>query len=353
MKILGIETSCDETGVAVVEGSTLSVPVKILSNVVATSEELHKKTGGIVPEVAARRQMEVMIPVLKEGLRNFSSDEIEAIAVTIGPGLIGSLLVGVETAKALAFAWNKPIIPVNHVLAHLYANWIDKSHKLQETSNKKKSKVPEFPAIGLVVSGGHTDIVLMRGHGKLKYLGGTRDDAAGECFDKCARVLLGVPYPGGAAIEKAARKFDKKNTNKEYRLPRPMIDKETLDMSFSGLKTALFRLTKKMGVLSKEQKRMIAYELQEAIVEVLVAKVSLAIERFHPKSLVIGGGVTANKRLREGVKEIGKKYQVKVFIPELEWCLDNAAMIATAALYRPIIKPFYKIQADPTLEITD
>jgi len=209
MNILGIETSCDETAAAVIKDGT-----KILSNVVASSADMHAETGGIIPENAARQQIKSIIPVITSVLEKakIGSEEIDVIAVTSGPGLIGSLLVGIETAKTLSLLWDKPIIPANHLSAHIYANWI---------SNKK---VPEFPALALVVSGGHTDIVLMKDHGKLEWIGGTRDDAAGEAFDKTAR-LLGLPYPGGPAISAEAEKYMTKTLKANYR--------SSLDQSFT------------------------------------------------------------------------------------------------------------------------
>ncbi|MEK7565779.1 MAG: tRNA (adenosine(37)-N6)-threonylcarbamoyltransferase complex transferase subunit TsaD, partial [Patescibacteria group bacterium] len=234
MKILGIETSCDETAAAIVRDGT-----KLISNIVASSQSMHAKYGGIIPEQAAREQIKAMIPVIHEALVT----DIDAIAVTVGPGLIGSLLVGVETAKALAYAWNRPIIPVNHLIGHIYGNWID-------------TPPPKFPALVLLVSGGHSELILMTDHGKFKYLGGTRDDAAGECFDKCAR-LLNLGYPGGPMVEKNAVS---KNLTP---LPRPMIKEKSFDFSFSGLKTAV--LNRK-----NEDPQGLAYELQEAITDVLV-----------------------------------------------------------------------------------
>src|SRR3990167_9762620 len=222
MIILGIETSCDETAAAILQKD--KDRIIILSNVVASSASLQAKYGGIIPEQAAREQIKAIIPVIEKTIENskLKIENLDAIAVTYGPGLIGSLLVGVETSKTLAKIWNKPLIPVNHLLGHFYANWIDVAP-------------PKFPYLGLLVSGGHTDLVLFTDHGKYKYLGGTRDDAAGECFDKCAR-LLGLPYPGGPEISKLAQKG--KDT---YQLPRPMIN-DGWDFSFSGLKTAVANL---------------------------------------------------------------------------------------------------------------
>lgn len=349
MKILGIETSCDETAAAVVQDGT-----KIISNVVASSQAMHAKYGGIIPEKAAREQGQAMVPVLNEALSQLSvlgyrfSDKslpvnrftggqeaenrkrktdnriplIDAIAVTVGPGLIGSLLVGVETAKALAFTWGKPIVPVNHLVGHIYGNWLT-------------DKMPEFPALVLLVSGGHTELILMKGHGGLKLLGGTRDDAAGECFDKCARIL-NLGYPGGPAIEKAAI------AGKISPLPRPMINDKNFDFSFSGLKTAvLYR--------KNENPSYLAWELQEAVTDVLVAKVLKAAQKYSPKSILLAGGVAANRRLREKMQlHIAR---CTLHIPPVMLCTDNAAYIASAAYfnYQPI--PWKKINADPSLNL--
>ncbi len=368
MRILGIETSCDETAAAVVEDG-----VRILSNVVASSAELHQKTGGIIPEVAAREQVRCIIPVIEEALKDTKIlgyydtkkkkkkspnilvsqyPSIDAIAVTIGPGLIGSLLVGVETAKTLAYVWQKPIVPVNHLQAHLYANWLERKHT--------KHKVPDFPAIGLVVSGGHTELVLMKGHGKFQWLGGTRDDAAGECFDKTAR-LLGLGYPGGPAIAASAAKFEIRNSHSEgisrseqfeIKLPRPMIHTKDFDFSFSGLKTAVINLTKKLKNQETEKRKAeIAAAVQQAIVDVLAEKTLRAAEKYQVKSILLAGGVAANKQLREQMREaIGdKRYEIRIPPPKL--CTDNATYIAGYAYfnYQPV--SWQKIQASPGLRI--
>ncbi|HUV42809.1 MAG TPA: tRNA (adenosine(37)-N6)-threonylcarbamoyltransferase complex transferase subunit TsaD [Patescibacteria group bacterium] len=327
MKILGIETSCDETAAAVVENGT-----KILSNAVASSIELHQKTGGIIPEVAAREQVRCIIPIIKESLKN--SQEIDALAVTVGPGLIGSLLVGVETAKTLAYVWKKPIIPVNHLQAHLYANWLEK-------------KKPQFPAIGLVVSGGHTDLVLLKNHTKIKWLGGTRDDAAGECFDKTAR-LLNLGYPGGPKIAKLAEK----GNPQAYDLPRPMMRQENLDCSFSGLKTAVINLKRKEKKINKAN---LAASIQQAIIDVLVKKTIRATRKHQVKSVLLAGGVAANKQLREQMEvEISKlKPRVKFFVPSPQLCTDNAAYIAAQAFFNYQPLPWQKIQANPSLSIEE
>lgn len=334
MNILGIETSCDETAAAVVQDGT-----KILSSVVASSQKLHTKTGGIIPEAAAREQAKSIIPVITQALKN--QKNIDAIAVTQGPGLIGSLLVGVETAKTLSLIWQKPIIPINHLVAHIYANWVNNAF------------TPKFPLIALVVSGGHTDLVLMKAHGKIKWLSGTRDDAAGEAFDKTAR-LLGLPYPGGPAISKLADKYIKANKEDKLTLfPRPLIHDKSLDWSFSGLKTAVIREIGNTKLSSKKQEYYSA-QIQEAIVEILVDKTLKAVENYNAKNLLLAGGVAANKRLREKfTSEINSKEDKIYFhVPEASLCTDNAATIASAAFfnYHPIA--WNKIDANPSLTIT-
>ncbi len=347
MRTLAIESSCDETAAAVVENGT-----KILSSVLASSSDIHQKTGGVIPEVAAREQVGYIIPVVQEALQENKLETIDALAVTVGPGLIGSLLVGVETTKALAFTWNKPIVPINHLVAHLYANWLDTSHKSPNT----KHQSPLFPALCLVVSGGHTDMVLMQNHGKLKYLGGTRDDAAGECFDKTARLLGLAAYYGGPAIAAAANKFRMNNVQCIIKLPRPMMNSNNLEMSFSGLKTAVLREVEKLKTtkqLNDETINYLAYEIQEAITDVLVLKVIKAAGIYKPRTILLAGGVAANQRLREKLSlDIGHlSLDIKLLIPPPKLCTDNASYIASCAYfnYHPI--PWSKITADPSLTI--
>jgi len=338
MNILGIETSCDETAAAVIENGT-----KILSSIVASSAEMHAKTGGIIPESAARQQIKSIIPAITSALEKakIKSEKIEAIAVTSGPGLIGSLLVGIETAKTLSLLWEKPIIPVNHLSAHIYANWL---------SDKK---APEFPALALVVSGGHTDIVLMKDHGKLEWIGGTRDDAAGEAFDKTAR-LLGLPYPGGPAISMEAEKYITKNPKTKLSFfPRPIINEKNYDWSFSGLKTAVLNEVKDRK-LSKEEKQKIAAEVQEAIVDVLIKKTLRAAREYKPKSLLLAGGVAANTRLKEKFESAISEHvgNINLFVPPPKLCTDNAAYIASFAYFNHFPIPWQKINANPQLTIT-
>lgn len=355
MKILGIETSCDETACAILQNDNKSI--QILSNIISSSANLQEKYGGIIPEKAAREQLKFIIPVIESALKQADCKigQIDAIAVTQGPGLIGSLLVGVETAKTLALVFKKPLIPINHLIGHFYANWI--------------GHTPKFPCIGLLVSGGHTDLVLFTDHGKYKYLGGTRDDAVGECFDKCAR-LLGFSYPGGPKISKLAQ-----NGNpKKFPLPRPMIDSNNFDFSFSGLKTAFINLVEEKFRTSKKAHTDIGSSwkevsdsknnqdladlcasLETAAIEVLVKKAALAVLRHKANQIVVAGGVAANQKLAEFlVKTIKTKNSSRevIFIPPPILCTDNAAMIAASAFFiKKEINPL-KLQANPNLSLS-
>ncbi len=360
MKILAIETSCDETSAAVIEDGS-----RILSNIIASSLSLHQKTGGIIPEVAARKQQEFIIPVVEKALRQAKSDigegvqhpkelfeDIDLIAVTIGPGLIGSLLIGVETAKTLSLAINKPLVGVNHIHAHLYANWLTAGN------------LPKFPAIGLVVSGGHTELFLISSHEKITWLGGTRDDAAGEAFDKTAR-LLNLGYPGGPVIAAAAAQYQisKIKNQKEIRLPRPMMYEDNLDFSFAGLKTAVMREVIKLKSNQQFNNlaiQQLANEIQESITDVLVKKTLSSVKKYQVKTILLGGGVAANKRLTEKFRleirnflpagEAGKS-EINLHIPPPALCTDNAAYIASFAFYHQKLIPWQEIKADPQLPV--
>ncbi|HET9946926.1 MAG TPA: tRNA (adenosine(37)-N6)-threonylcarbamoyltransferase complex transferase subunit TsaD [Patescibacteria group bacterium] len=345
MKILGIETSCDETAAAVVETSSDNSHVTLLSNSISTSMNLHAKTGGIIPEIAARNQSKYIIPVIYDALtqaqisfKRGQAPDIDAIAITYGPGLIGSLLVGVETAKTLSWIWDKPLIPVNHLFGHIYANWV-------ETPTQSYSPIL-FPLIALIVSGGHTDLVLMKSHQDISWLGGTRDDAAGEAFDKVGR-LLGFPYPAGPAIEEAAKLGDKK----AYTFPRPLLYDKAFDFSFSGLKSAVLRQTEKLSDIPKE-KNSLAFATQDAIIEVLVKKTLSAAQKHNAKSIIISGGVAANQTLRDAFKEALHKEDrtISFFVPERKLCTDNAAMIASAAFFKKTeVSSWKDLTANPEL----
>lgn len=338
MLILGIESSCDETGAAIILGKSKTKKVKILSNVISSSLSMHSKTGGIIPENAAREQIKYIIPVIDEALKTakLTIEGIDAFAVTHGPGLIGSLLVGVETAKTLSFTFGKPLIPTNHLIGHIYANF---------TEQESEKFTPEFPAIGLIVSGGHTDLVLIKKHGNIKWLGGTRDDAAGEALDKIGRIL-GLPYPGGPYIEKAAEK----GNPKRFVFPSPLINSDDFEFSFSGLKTAALREASK-NKLDTQTVSDISYSVQKAIIDVIIKKTIKAAKENSAKSILLGGGVAANGKLKSELHKSIEKFlpNTKLFVPDKKLCTDNAAMIATAAFFNYHIQNWRKVEANPSL----
>jgi len=320
VRVLGIETSCDETSAGVVEDGQ-----RILSNVVASQVELHARYGGIVPEVASRQHILEIAPVVRRALEQakLSANRLDAVAVVHGPGLAGSLLVGVNAAKALAFTAEVPLVAVNHLEAHIYASWL---------YGRRPDEEAGFPLLCLIVSGGHTDMVLMEGHGRYRLLGRTRDDAAGEAFDKAARVL-GLGYPGGPAIQNAAL-----GARGRERLPRAWLE-GTHDFSFSGLKTALLRRAQALGLYPKpvdaqpdlEGVREMAHAFQEAAVDVLAAKTADAALDLGVRGVVLGGGVVANARLREVFQE---RVPLPLFVPPLSLCTDNGAMVAACGCHR-------------------
>jgi len=316
MKILAIETSCDETSAAVIEDGR-----KVLSNIISSQIEFHKKYGGIVPEVASRKHIEVISPVVKEALEKAKAEfkDIDAVAVTYGPGLVGSLLVGICYAKAVAYALGKPLVGVNHLEGHLYANFLDHSDP------------PKFPFITLIVSGGHTHLVLVKDHGKYEILGRTRDDAAGEAYDKVAR-FLGLGFPGGPIIDKLA----KEGNPKAIDFPRAMMSEEYgYDFSFSGIKTAVVNYVKKTRSSDlRTQITDIVASFQDAVVDTLVIKTIKAAKDKKIKTIVLAGGVSANSELRKRLKEGSIKEGFTVHIPPISLCTDNAAMIGCAGYYR-------------------
>lgn len=338
MLILGIESSCDETGAAIIKGKTKAEKVELLSNAVASSLVMHSKTGGIIPENAAREQVKYIIPVVKEALdqAKLNITDLDAISVTYGPGLIGSLLIGVETAKAISYATGIPIIPANHLYGHIYANWI----------SQKTNEQIEFPAIGLIVSGGHTDLILIKNHGDITWLGGTRDDAAGEALDKIGR-LLDIPYPGGPHIETFAKLGDPKKFN----FPRPLIGSKDYDFSFSGLKTAVLREVSSIKSINEQTKNDLCASVQKVIIEILVKKTLNAAREFGAKTILIGGGVAANSKLREELENSisGSNLNSKLIAPPKYLCTDNGAMIATTAFYNDQKKEWREIDANPNL----
>lgn len=315
MKILAVETSCDETAAAVVENG-----VRVHSNVIASQIPLHHATGGVVPEVAAREHVVKIMPVVEQALEEAGMRlaDVDAIAVTQGPGLLSSLVIGVTAASTLALASGKPLIPVNHISGHIYANWLD------------TDETPVFPLVVLTVSGGHNELVYMESHAQFKLLGETLDDAAGEAFDKVAR-LLGLGYPGGPHVSRVAEA----GNPQRYNLPRAYLDKHSYDFSFSGLKTAVLNLVKeehdREGQLAEEFIADCAASFQEAVCEVLVDKLARAAREYKVKEAHLAGGVSANKRLREMAEE---KIQTKLrYARNLSYCTDNAAMIASTAYF--------------------
>ncbi|MET1231591.1 MAG: tRNA (adenosine(37)-N6)-threonylcarbamoyltransferase complex transferase subunit TsaD [Candidatus Limnocylindrales bacterium] len=339
LRVLAIESSCDETAVAVVEGGRA-----IAASVVASQTPLHAPTGGIVPEVAARAHLRWMLPVLDEALvraRLSSPADVDAIAVTNGPGLAGSLLVGLSMAKTLAFLHDRPLVAVNHLEGHIHAAWLHTSGETRPT--------PAFPAVALVVSGGHTLLVEMQGPLEYRLLGRTVDDAAGEAFDKVGR-MLGLPYPGGPAIQRAAAAWatdghpgagDRAPRDEPSALPRAWLG-DTLDFSFSGLKTAVRRrLFEACGGTADDGVAIpadlvgdIATAFQASVVDVLATKTALATERIEARSMIIGGGVAANVSLRAAMAERAAALGVDLVIPAPSLCTDNAAMIGAAGSQR-------------------
>lgn len=399
MRILGIETSCDETSAAVVEDG-----VKVYSNVIASQIPLHQLTGGVVPEVAAREHVLKIIPVIEEAItlntstrlrqksslkawgsaedlmpsENFSAaglEYIDAIAVTQGPGLLSSLVIGTTAASTLAAVWKKPLIPVNHIAGHIYANWLNPVGSDCKSSGWRSKDHVEFPCVVLTASGGHNELVLMRGHDQFELLGETLDDAAGEAFDKVAR-LLGMGYPGGPQIARAAHM----GNAQRYSFPKAYMGEENFDFSFSGLKTSMLNFIREEhrtnGVLSEEFIADCSASFQEAVCGVLSDKLLRSALKFHAKTVIISGGVSANQRLRATILEkieggyfhdpkgrkVALEFRGKPFRPafdfplELSFCTDNAAMIAAAAhfhLQRVGLKKasLQNVLADPNLRL--
>jgi N6-L-threonylcarbamoyladenine synthase len=330
IRILGIETSCDETAAAVVVDGR-----QALSNIVASQVEIHRRFGGVFPEVASRHHVLNILPVVEEALDEAGVDwgQLDAVAVTYGPGLAGSLLVGVNAAKGLAWGQGLPLVAINHIEAHIYGNWL------------VEEPPPEFPLVCLVVSGGHTELILMTDHGQYRRLGGTLDDAAGEAFDKVGR-LLGLPYPGGPAIQEAARV----GASDSFKLPRAWLP-GTYDFSFSGLKTAVLRIVQQYQPQERGKPRAkeggkatsppssmrllpvanMAASFQAAVADVLVRKTIRAADEFQAKAVLLAGGVAANEVLRD---ELSSQSPVPVRFPPLQLCTDNAAIVASAGFFR-------------------
>ncbi len=331
--VLGIETSCDETAVAIIKNGT-----EIVANIVSSQIESHKRFGGVVPEIASRHHVEQVTLVLEEALEQseMTMEEIDCIAVTEGPGLVGALLIGVNAAKALAFAHNKPLVGVHHIAGHIYANRLVEEMK--------------FPLLSLVVSGGHTELVLMREHGSFEVIGETRDDAAGEAYDKVARTL-NLPYPGGPHIDRLAHEGEP-----VLDLPRAWLEEGSYDFSFSGLKSAVINTlhnAKQKGKTIYPQD--LAASFQASVIDVLVTKTVRAVNEYKVEQLLLAGGVAANKGLRAALEEAFKELDPELVIPPLSLCTDNAAMIASAGtvLFEQGKRGDMAMNANPGLDIED
>jgi N6-L-threonylcarbamoyladenine synthase len=344
MNILGIETSCDDTGIAILEARKKPWPsFRILSNVVTSQIEVHKKYGGVYPSLAKREHIANLPIVLAQALKKAKTSRVDAIAVTYGPGLSPCLWTGINFAKKLAQEWKVPLIPTDHMEGHLLVGLF--------TAKKQK---PQFPAIALLISGGHTQLLLTKGIGKYQLLGETRDDAAGEAFDKTARIL-GLSYPGGPAIAKLAAMA---KSNATIKLPRPMLHTKDFDFSFSGLKTAvLYDYQKRTKKVQKSQEyiQAMAQEIQRAICDVVVKKTLAAAWQYKAKTIILGGGVAANKALRNQLEKETKKEDIALFLPEKSLATDNGIMPALAGYFLFQKKEYPKnaesLEANPNLKL--
>lgn len=332
MLILGIDTSCDDTSAAVVEDGK-----RVVSNIVSSQQEIHAKYGGIVPELASRRHLEMIVPVVDEALQQagVSLSDLGAVAVCHGPGLIGSLLVGCSFAKSVCYSRDIPLVAVNHLEGHVLSPFL-------------ADPLPTFPFLSLVVSGGHTSLYLARDFGVYEELGRTRDDAAGEAYDKVSK-LLGLEYPGGPVIDRLAREGDASALD----FPRAYLP-DSLDFSFSGIKTAvlnhLHNMKQKAGgnlILSDNERRNIAASFQAAVVDVLVRKTEWAMRKKWIRKVSLAGGVAANQELRRRMQDMAKEREAELFIPPVSLCTDNAAMIAAAAYHRAVKKEFARLDLNP------
>ncbi|OGY46327.1 MAG: tRNA (adenosine(37)-N6)-threonylcarbamoyltransferase complex transferase subunit TsaD [Candidatus Buchananbacteria bacterium RIFCSPHIGHO2_01_FULL_44_11] len=332
MIILGIETSCDETAASVlkIERGRFF----ILSSIVSSQIDIHRPYGGVVPELAARNHIINILPVINQALTKAKVKPagIDRIATTTGPGLITALLIGVETARVLAQQWQKPIIATNHLKGHLYSSWLE-------------NKPIRYPALCLIVSGGHTELILMKSSQSLKKIGATLDDAAGESFDKVAQ-MLGLGYPGGPAISKLA----KTGNAAAFKFPRPMVNEPNFNFSFAGLKTAVLYTKNKLPKIDQQTKADLAASFQQAATDVLVQKTIKAAQHYKAKTVMLTGGVAANRQLRVELGQAVGKIKASFIVPPIKLCTDNAAIIAAAGYFaKP--SPWQKLTADPNLEI--
>jgi len=366
MNILAIETSCDETAAAVLQAENSEI--KILASIVSSQIALHSQWGGVVPNLAAREHLKNILPVTDQCLKeaSLSREQIDLMAVTEGPGLIPALLIGTNSARTLSYLWKKPLLGIHHIEGHIYANFIG----LNSKSENRNPKI-EFPVLCLVVSGGHTQLVLMKDHLQYEIVGQTQDDAVGEAFDKVARIL-GLGYPGGPLIAaKAAElrsihyenKFVTHNSEFKISLPRPMLNSGDFNFSFSGLKTAVLYLVKKNEEKKQDPEfiQAICTEFQQAAIDVLVAKTISAAKKYNPKAVLLAGGVSANQELRQQLERAVKENLINTsyFCPEFKYTIDNAAMIGAAAFFRwqkekensKLLENWKNISADANLKI--
>ena len=383
MLILGIESSCDETGAAIVKDGRY-----LLSNIVASQIDIHNRYGGVVPEVASRQQLASILPVIETAMEQAACgwEQIDAIAATYGPGLAGSLLVGLTVGKTIALAHRLPFLGVNHLEAHIYANWLrtkqlTPGEEGEEADWEFQEGDPTFPLLCLVISGAHSELVLMRGHAQYELLGRTRDDAAGEAFDKVARIL-GLGYPGGPAIQQAAQRVEEEylqqgrpiaQARAAYKLPRAWL-RGTYDFSFSGLKTAVLHLaegaTNEQGGAGKQVSQytrmgaqaaqkgganvaLLASSFQDAVVDVLATKTRLAAQEYHVKQVLLAGGVAANASLRARLTQELRPLHIRLNYPSLAFCTDNAAMIGSAAFFHLLRgeQHSFDLDVDPGLSL--
>ncbi|MBS9768620.1 MAG: tRNA (adenosine(37)-N6)-threonylcarbamoyltransferase complex transferase subunit TsaD [Flavobacteriaceae bacterium] len=334
--ILGIESSCDDTAAAVIKNT------EILTNIIA-SQKVHQEYGGVVPELASRAHQQNIVPVVHKALKDAGIDkrELSAIAVTSGPGLLGSLMVGTSFAKAFALSLGIPLITVNHLQAHIYAHFIKEANK--------QERVPDFPFLTLLVSGGNSQLVLMKDHFSMEIIGQTIDDAAGEAFDKCAKVM-GMPYPGGPLIDKLA----KEGNPNAFEFSKPRIP--NLDYSFSGLKTSFLYFlrdnVKENPNFIEENKADLCASLQKTIVDILMDKLLKAVKQTGVKDVAIAGGVSANSALQKALEEAGEQYGWRVYIPKLGYSLDNGAMVAVTGYYKYLSKDFASQDFTPYAKVT-
>lgn len=358
MIILGIETSCDETAVSIVEaeGGLENLNFKLLGSAVNSQIEIHKPYGGVFPTLAKREHIKNLPIVYEEAMSNakIKESEIEIIAVTVGPGLEPALWAGITFARDLSKKLNVHVVPTNHMLGHIASVLFNNPEEFSISNSQFSNKKLKFPVLALLISGGHTELVLLKNWAEKETVGETQDDAVGEAFDKVAR-MLGLSYPGGPEISRLAEQARTRNIQLEKRFPRPMIHSKDFNFSFSGLKTAVLYYIKKIGTLEEKQKMEIAREFEDAVIETLLTKTKTAIEKHNPKTLIIGGGVIANKALRKTFLDLKEIYrEMGILIPEKTLATDNATMIAAAGYIKYLIsdKPDVELEARGNLNIS-